>query len=97
LYRNRGRIDEVAVFARALSDADVSDLYQAATPPASQVNISIGGTPGAVTLTWPSGILQQANQLSGDGSSTTWTDMPTATSPYMTNTTALQQFFRVRH
>jgi hypothetical protein len=92
----RGTIDEVAVFARGLSDADVSDLYQAATPPPSQIAISIARTPGVVTLAWPSGTLQYADQLGGDGSSTVWTDLPTATSPYATNTAALQQFFRVR-
>ena len=92
----RGTIDEVAVFARALSDADVSDLYQAATPPPSQVSIIIARTTGAVTLTWPSGTLQYASQLSGDGSSTAWNDLPTATSPYFTNTTGQQQFYRVR-
>jgi hypothetical protein len=92
----QGTIDEVAAFARALSDADISDLYQAATPPAPEIAIAIARSPGGVTLTWPSGTLQYADELSGDGASTVWTDLPGATSPFFTNTAALQQFFRVR-
>ncbi|HWN95885.1 MAG TPA: LamG-like jellyroll fold domain-containing protein [Methylomirabilota bacterium] len=92
----RGTIDEVAVFARGLSDADITDLYQAATPPPSQIAISIARTPGGVTLTWPSGTLQYAEDLAGDGAPTVWTDLPDATSPFFTNTPAPQQFFRIR-
>jgi len=92
----RGTIDEVAVFARGLSPADITDLYQAATPPPREIRITIERTPQGLTLTWPSGTLQVATQLAGDGPTTSWTDLPTATSPHPISPTEPQQFFRVR-
>jgi hypothetical protein len=32
VYGFRGRIDELAIFARALSDRDIEDLYQSGKP-----------------------------------------------------------------
>ena len=92
----RGTIDEVTVFTRGLSPADISDLYQAATPPPNDLAITIERTPQGITLTWPSGTLQYTDQLSGDGAPTLWNDLPTATSPHPVSPTEPQQFYRVR-
>jgi hypothetical protein len=92
----RGTIDEVAVFSRGLSDAEISDLYRTATPPPPAPRISIAVTPQGLTLTWPFGTLQFADQLAGNGASTIWTDLPAAMSPHPISTTAPQQFYRVR-
>jgi hypothetical protein len=50
-----------------------------------------------VVVTWTNvGILQYATNLTGSGTNTTWTDLPTATSPFTTNTGPPKVFFRLR-
>jgi hypothetical protein len=56
------------------------------------LTITLGSVPGTITITWQDGgILQQANTVLGP-----WADVPGASSPYTTTTTAAQMFYRLR-
>jgi hypothetical protein len=51
----------------------------------------LGVTPGIVTVSWPDGgVLQEATNVLGP-----WIDLPTASSPYDTDATAPQKFYRL--
>ena len=60
--------------------------------PPSVAEISITRTSTSVTVLWTGGcgVLQESTNL------TTWTDLPGATSPYVTPTTAQRKYFRIR-
>jgi hypothetical protein len=80
-----GRIDEVVVFSRALSQSEVLTLAgQATTPP----TLSIGRTGANVVLTWSAGTLLEATVITGP-----WTTN-SASSPYTNTPTGAQKFFR---
>ena len=79
-----GKIDEVAVFNRTLSPAEIQDLYNAG----SRVTLRIERSGPHVILTWPYGILLEANDLAGP-----WTTN-NATSPYTNVPTASKKFYK---
>ena len=80
-----GSVDEVAFYNRALTATEVTSHYL--TLP--QVTIEALG--GDVTLTWPFGTLQHADDVGGE-----YTDLPGATSPYTIPAGGTQKFYRVR-
>jgi uncharacterized repeat protein (TIGR03806 family) len=84
-----GNIDEVAIFDKALSAAQIQMLFSIATNGPVQLQIRQLGP--STVLTWSYGTLQSADQASGG-----FFDVPSATSPW-TNTYSVQRkFFRVR-
>jgi hypothetical protein len=78
-----GRIDEVAVFKRALTAAEILQLT-------GTVKLQAVPTGGQLQLTWPYGTLLQATSLSGP-----WTTN-SATSPYLVTPLGPREFYRVR-
>ena len=79
-----GKIDEVAVFNRALSTAEI---MQAA---GARVTVSLVPTGSQLQITWPYGTLLEATNLSGP-----WTTNVSA-SPYLVTPTGGQRFYRVQ-
>lgn len=80
-----GTIDEVAMYNKALTQAQVQNHF------ASSVRLTIRKAGNDCILSWPLGTLQQAGGLNS-----TWTDMPTATSPHTNTISGSPQFFRVK-
>lgn len=80
-----GRVDEVAFYNRALSAAEVQSHFL--TVPQLKINAA-GGT---VTLTWPIGTLQQADDVTGS-----YTDLSSATSPHPVTATGAKKFYRLK-
>lgn len=80
-----GRVDEVAFYDRALTATEVASHFLGRP----QVNIQASGSD--VTLTWPAGTLQQADDVNG-----AYTDVPTAASPYTVPANAAKKFYRLK-
>jgi len=53
--------------------------------------LSVVTSGGKIILSWPSGTLQQADQVNG-----TYNDMTGVTSPYTNTPSAAQKYYRVR-
>lgn len=86
-----GNIDEVAIYDYALTGLQVaSHYYYAKNGVKLDPRIVIGISGGNITLTWPAGTLQQADQLTGP-----WTNVPGATSPLTTPASGAQKFYRL--
>ena len=68
----QGRLDEVAVFNRALTAAEIATAYSASTYPI--LNIALGA--GAVVLTWPTNSAGYALQTNGLIESGQWGTFP---------------------
>ena len=81
-----GAINEVAVYAYALSPAQAAQHYAVATSP----GITITPAGSNVVITWNAGVLLQSSALTGP-----WTTNATAISPWTTSPTGPRQFFRV--
>jgi hypothetical protein len=88
----------VMAAGRAETDTVVADFDNAAVSGSdkivSQVQMTVGLQNGDVVVSWTgAGMLQQADTLTGS-----WTDIPSATSPYIipANALAPQKFYRVR-
>ena len=82
-----GAVDEVMIFGRALSPAEITMIYYSLPP--TQLSIMRSGA--ATVLSWPSGTLQQADLVAGP-----YSDMTGVTSPYTNTSSAGQKFYRVR-
>ena len=89
-YDFPGKIDEVAVFNYSFTPAQVLNLYNSAfvTPPPS-VTLSLQQGGSNVVLSWPQGMLLQANDLTGPWSTNN------ASSPYTNAPTGPNKFYRV--
>ena len=90
-----GGIDDVRIYNRALSAAEVQQLYQyEAGPPMLTPRLTITPAGANVILAWPTNAtgftLQSAPTLTA-----TFTSIPGATSPYTNAITASQQYFRL--
>jgi hypothetical protein len=92
-----GSINELRVYAGVLTANDVLNDFNAgpdtlvplsSTP---QVNIAVAMSGNQLVLSWPLGTLEQADDLSGP-----WTVVSGATPPYMSATSSLKMFYRVR-
>ena len=83
-----GGIDEAMVFDRSLSANELDAIYSASLAPRVAINAKVSG--GKVILTWPTGILQRAPDVTG-----TYIDDINATSPY-TNSPSGKEFYRIR-
>jgi hypothetical protein len=89
-----GRIDEVALFERALRWEEIQGLYTSAIeggPP--RLSIILQGD-GTIMIEWDSpGTLQSTGQLDAEGS--TWSDHPTAEHRWIVNPTEAARFYRL--
>jgi hypothetical protein len=81
-----GVIDEAAFYNRALTPARIQAHYAASVQP-----LTIGRSAGHVVITWALGTLQEADNVTG-----TYTDLPTAVSPYQPPAGPTQKFYRLR-
>jgi beta-glucanase (GH16 family) len=83
-----GWLDDVRFYIGAANASFIESIRtQALIPPA----ITIRGSGTNISLSWPSGTLQSAPDLSGP-----WQDLPGVISPYSPPIVADQQFYRVR-
>jgi hypothetical protein len=83
-----GDVDEVAVFNKALTPAEVSNLYNGVRPGLLTIHRSATN----LTLGWSAGVLQEATSLGGP-----WSPVNGATAPSHTVTpSGAQKFYRVR-
>jgi hypothetical protein len=80
-----GRVDEAAFYNRALSPVEVSSHYL------DRPRLLPGRSGGSISLTWPVGTLQQADDVTG-----TYTDVANATSPYTVPANAAKKFYRLK-
>jgi len=86
----QGTIDEPAIYNRALSPSEVLAHYLVGASNGPTITVTPSGA--NMTLTWPVGTLQQADTVNG-----TYTDVPSATSPYPVSTTGIsKKFYRLR-
>jgi hypothetical protein len=86
-----GLIDEVAVFTRSLTGAQLRQLYVAGSVGIPNT-LTVQQSGGNIILTWPYGMLIQAPTVTGP-----WSPVPgNPTSPYSTAPTGAMQFYRVQ-
>lgn len=92
-----GDIDDLGVFRKALTPLEAASIYIAAVSNNlsyvnGSVTLSVQKVGNQVQLTWLSGTLQSADDVTGP-----YTDVtPTATSPYSVSPTATKKFYRLR-
>jgi hypothetical protein len=86
-----GSIDEVAIYNIALSPAIIAAHYFVGQNGPVSLTI-VHNANGTVTVTWPAGVLQQADSVTGPYSNVLVTGNP-ATSPYNT-ATGTKKFYR---
>lgn len=80
-----GTVDDTAFYNYALSAGQVQAHYLATV----KLNIATSGS--NAVLSWPFGALQSATNVTG-----TYTNVPSATSPYTTPESGTRKFFRVQ-
>jgi len=87
-----GGIDEVAIYNKALSEAQIKAHYDAATAAAPvETKITASRVAGKVTITWSGGTLQSSAVVNGP-----YTDVAGATSPLNPSGTDAARFYRVK-
>ena len=85
-----GSIDEVAIYKRSLSAAQVKAHYDAATASAVS-NLSFARTASGLRLTWTGGTLQQSDTFNGS-----YSDVAGSASPFDVSASAAAKFYRLR-
>ena len=87
-----GMLDEVAVYDRALTPAEVAAIVASSTSttPVPPGILDVSGTPGAYVLTWTWGVLQSSTSLSGP-----YAAVPGASSPYPLPSTGDGLYYRL--
>lgn len=82
-----GRVDEVAVYSGVLSASRIAAHYYAGQPP--QITITRSGA--NLTLTWPTGVLYQADNVAGP-----YTIVTGAASPWPVTPNLARKFYLLR-
>ena len=85
----QGNLDEVAIYAYALSPAQVANHYLTAT--GQSLSLSLARSGSDVILTWNAGQLEQATSVSGP-----WNVVVGAISPRTVPATQSAEFYRLR-
>jgi hypothetical protein len=80
-----GTLDDVAFYNKALTLEQVQAHY------AATIRLGISRSGNSITLTWPFGTLQQADNVMG-----IYSDMPSATSPHTVEMGATPKYYRVK-
>ncbi|MGC3959619.1 MAG: hypothetical protein QM813_17215 [Verrucomicrobiota bacterium] len=92
-------IDDIGVWRKVLTPLEAASIYMAAvsngvsfaTAPAPAVTLNIQSVGAQMQLTWTGGgTLQASGEATG-----TYTNVPSASSPYLTSPTGTKRFFRV--
>jgi len=89
-----GYINEVAVFDRTLTGAELGQLYSAAVTaqsPVAPLAIQIQKSGANLQLTWSQGVLLEATNVVGP-----WSTNSSAVSPYIVTPTGPQMFYRLQ-
>jgi uncharacterized repeat protein (TIGR03806 family) len=92
-----GAIDEMRVYAGVLTANDVANNFQAGPNVLTElsstpgINISISRAGLQPILSWPVGVLEQANEITGP-----WTTVSGVQSPYAPPTASAKRFYRAR-
>lgn len=86
-----GDVDEVVIFPKPLASAQILEHYRAAVHPPSVDRLTIEQIGTKICLFWNDGILETSPSLPG-----AWSEVPGASSPWMTEPAAGKQFFRLR-
>lgn len=87
-----GLVDEVAIYDRALTPAQIQTHYTTAQSGAQTLSLAIAKTAsGQVEITWSAGILQEADTVDG-----TFRDLLSARSPYTPPAGPSLKFYRLR-
>lgn len=84
-----GEIDDVAIFSTALSPARIAAHANGGS--SGELSLAIARSGANLTITWSSGVLQEANAVTG-----AYTDVTGATSPYTVTAGAGTKFYRLR-
>jgi hypothetical protein len=92
-----GAVDDVGVWRRALTPLEAAAIYVAgisnqASFTSTTVTLSIQRSGSQLQLSWPSGVLQSADQVTGTYSDIT----PAPSSPYLVSPSLSKKFYRVR-
>jgi hypothetical protein len=85
-----GAIDEVAVFKKALSQAQLQTIFNAALGTLPPVSLQLSRVGSNIQLSWPLGRLLEATSVKGP-----WTTNSLAVSPYTVTPTGGAKFYRV--
>jgi hypothetical protein len=88
-YFTGGAIYDVRIYNYALTGGQVAQLYGSYPPAVQPPTLSLSRSGAGLTLTWSSGILLEATNLTGP-----WTTN-SSSSPYVITATGPQKFFRV--
>ena len=88
--RFKGTIDEVMIVPRALSPTEVQALYNVGIGAEEPVLIDFSFSAGDLTLSWPSGTLESAPEVTG-----TWSAVSGAASPFTITPSEPREFFRL--
>ena len=86
-----GAIDEVALFGKALTAAQIKAHYDAAAASTAAPVLAWKRTGTALSLQWTAGILQSTDTVNG-----TFSDVPAAASPYPVTVNSATRFYRLR-
>ena len=86
-----GGVDEVAIYGKALSAAQIKAHYDAATATAAAPVLVWTRGANGTTLTWTSGTLQSAGTING-----TFSDVAGAASPFAVTVSSATKFYRLR-
>jgi hypothetical protein len=90
-----GAIDEVAIFTRALSGAEIQGLFNG-TASASPAKLTVSVANGQITVTWDQpGTLQSTTALAENPALTSWSNESTTGNTFTTPTSGTAKFFRV--
>lgn len=85
-----GSIDEVAVFPRALSTAEIDDLY-AGKAAVTEVKLELSRTGADLQLKWAQGTLLEADTVNGS-----WKAVDNAVSPFIVTPSVGNKFYKVQ-
>lgn len=94
-----GKLDDLGIWGRALSAAEVFGVYMAGqsgkgldqASAVQPVTLTVSVTGAQVTIHYAAGTLEWADDVAG-----TWIAVPGASAPSFTTTATLKKFFRVR-
>jgi len=98
-----GLLDETALWTRALSAGEITQLFQTGSahqpldsivevPPLGNPVMTVSHGNGTITVSWDHGTLQTAPSANGP-----WTNQPLATSPLTEPTTGAAKFYRAHN
>jgi hypothetical protein len=99
--RFNGAMDDFRIYNRMLTAAEIGQIVDSSAlvdTAALKVRFEFDAAPSGVTMAWACGTLQQSDALVGNGPGTVWTDLPSATSPYVINPQREpMHFYRVKY